>query len=115
MSFWICVFDKNCKCCFDSCNKLRRHQRINHAAESYRYAHCALSQDKKSYSVRILDQGQCITAFQLKKREKQDEIVKEVYRRFVPPSICHHHPVNQFYFEKLEHIKSLIEDLQRMM
>ncbi len=114
MSFWICCFDKNCKCCFNSCNKLKRHQRTVHAVESYRYAHCAINQDKKSYSVRILDQGQCITAFQLRRREKQDEIVKEVHRRYFIHSISRH-PVNQFYFEKLEHIKLLIEDLQRMI
>jgi hypothetical protein len=112
MSLWICCLEKNCKLCFNSYYKLKRHQRIIHATEYYRYAHCAISQDKKSYAVRILDKGECISAYQLKRGENQDETIKEVHRR--SPS-KNRHPVNQFYFEKLEHIKLLIEELQRII
>jgi hypothetical protein len=112
MSLWICCLEKNCKLWFNSCKKLKKHQRIFHATENYRYAHCALNQDKKSYTVRILDKGECTSAYQLKRRENQDEIIEEVHHR--SPS-KNRHPVNQFYFEKLEHIKLLIEDLQRLI
>jgi hypothetical protein len=74
--------------------------------------HCAISQDKKLYAVRILDKGECINTYQLKRTEKQDETIEEVHRR--SPS-KNRHPVNQFYFEKLEHIKLLIEELQRII
>ncbi len=97
MSFWICCFDKNCECCFDSCNKLKRHQRIVHAAESYRYAHCAISQDKKSYSVRILDQGQCITAaFQLRTRE--------IHKKRKKRRKTHTHTHTQVFSLKQDHL-----------
>ena len=115
MSYWICAIHKECKLCFSSCTRLKTHQKRIHNREIYRYVHCKIdSRSEEVISVRILDGGECVAAFQLRNNQSQEEIIERVHKKsfsFKSKSSKH----NDHVLKSLSQIKELINELEAVL
>jgi len=114
MSYWICAIGQECKSCFTSCKRLKTHQKQIHHRETYRYVHCHVdSRSKEAISVRILDGGECIAAFQLRNNQSQEAIIERVHKKSL--TFKSKTTNNDHVLHCISQIKQLIKELETML
>ena len=119
MSFWVCAVESDCKACFNSCNKLKGHQRRVHDCKSslYRYVHCSIhAKNQETISVRILDGGECISAFQLRNNSSQKDIIERVHKKsmsYKTKNKTNHQ--DERVWKCLVQIKDLVKELETIL
>lgn len=117
MSYWICANSKDCKLCFASCKRLKTHQKRIHDRDTYRYVHCKIdSRSEEVISVRILDGGECIAAFQLRNNQSQEEIIERVHKKsFTFKNKAVKAASNDHVLKRISQIKELIKELEAIL